>query len=282
MEECERAFRGTRIRASTGNVGLARLRGGLELVRIGEPQRGEMAVWRYGDRFAGRRVRESIRATAGAAVAGAWLAGWGALCVVLFPFLDPREVDREQVERWMGRDPDEILARLEAGGPVPRGLRVRRGDLERVRVLPPEGALPWRLRVAALEGTVELAGEDALRAARLLLPAINRRGAGRRQVRRAVELLDGADGPADFFARAPVRDPTQGFPLPVVELDLPVRLALEMAAHEEAERRALEGELGALEREWIEAERIAAIADRLAIPDEVERRLRDARSRGTG
>jgi hypothetical protein len=294
VEECERAFRGTRIRASTGNVGLARLRGGVELVRVGEPRRGEMAVWRYGRRLAARRVheagRETVRVACGVA-AGAWMAGWTVLSALLVPFTDPgriesfldsREMDREQVERWMGRDPREVLARVEAARPYPHELRVSRGDLERVHVLPAEGSRPWGLRVSSADGTAEIEGAEALRTARLLLPAINRRGAARRHVRLAVELLEGADGPADFFARAPVRDRTQGFPLPVVELDLPVRLALEMAAHEEVERRALEGELAALEREWREAERIAAIADRLALPEDVERRLRDARSGGTG
>ena len=41
------------------------------------------------------------------------------------------------------------------------------------------------------------------------------------------------------------------------------RLALEMAANEDVERRALEGELAELEAAWREAEEIAAIADRL-------------------
>ena len=45
IEECERAFRDTRLRVSTDNIGLARLREGLELVRIGEPQRPR---WRRG------------------------------------------------------------------------------------------------------------------------------------------------------------------------------------------------------------------------------------------
>src|SRR5207237_413052 len=41
------------------------------------------------------------------------------------------------------------------------------------------------------------------------------------------------------------------------------RLALEMAANEDVERRALEGELAELEAAWREAEEIAAIADAL-------------------
>ena len=48
-------------------------------------------------------------------------------------------------------------------------------------------------------------------------------------------------------------------------LDVPLvdRIALEMAAHEEAERRALEGELEALADAWREADEIATIADAL-------------------
>ncbi|MDH3570746.1 MAG: hypothetical protein OER89_11260, partial [Gemmatimonadota bacterium] len=49
FEECERLFRATRIRASTDNIGIAKLKEGLELVRIGEPLRPEFAAWRYGD-----------------------------------------------------------------------------------------------------------------------------------------------------------------------------------------------------------------------------------------
>jgi hypothetical protein len=40
-------------------------------------------------------------------------------------------------------------------------------------------------------------------------------------------------------------------------------LALEMALHDESERRALEGELALLEAAWRDAEDIARVADRL-------------------
>ena len=58
-----------------------------------------------------------------------------------------------------------------------------------------------------------------------------------------------------------------------------IRLALEMAAHEEAERRALAGELEELEEAWREAEEIAAIADQLLTPEEVEEWIRKHRGR---
>jgi hypothetical protein len=50
---------------------------------------------------------------------------------------------------------------------------------------------------------------------------------------------------------------------PLPRLPLVDRLALEMAANEDAERRALDGELAALRAAWREAETIAAIADRM-------------------
>ena len=47
------------------------------------------------------------------------------------------------------------------------------------------------------------------------------------------------------------------------------RLSLEMALHEEQERRALDGELAQLEQAWRDAEEIARIADELLLPEAV-------------
>ena len=56
IEECERYYRDTTIRYSTDNIGLAQLGEGLDLVRIGKPQRPEFAAWRYGRQFMRRRL----------------------------------------------------------------------------------------------------------------------------------------------------------------------------------------------------------------------------------
>ena len=48
VEECERMYRDTIVRVSTDNIGLATVREGLDLVRIGKPLRPEFAAWRYG------------------------------------------------------------------------------------------------------------------------------------------------------------------------------------------------------------------------------------------
>src|SRR3954467_10186424 len=48
VDECERRFRRTTLRYSSGNIGLAWLRDDLELVRVGPALRPEIAAWRYG------------------------------------------------------------------------------------------------------------------------------------------------------------------------------------------------------------------------------------------
>jgi hypothetical protein len=66
---------------------------------------------------------------------------------------------------------------------------------------------------------------------------------------------------------------------PLPRLPLVDRLALEMAANEDAERRALDGELAALRAAWREAETIAAIADGMFLAR--ERLLADPPSRSS-
>src|SRR4051812_6861689 len=57
IEEAEKAFRATRMKVVSDHIGMAQLSDGLELVRIGAPERQEFAAWRYGDQF-GRRRRK--------------------------------------------------------------------------------------------------------------------------------------------------------------------------------------------------------------------------------
>lgn len=54
----------------------------------------------------------------------------------------------------------------------------------------------------------------------------------------------------------------------VRDVPVEIRLALEMKAHEETERRAHEGALKLLERAWKAADALAQIADRLAVGEE--------------
>src|SRR5260370_35851068 len=75
VEQCERLFTSTRLRVSSDNIGLSRLREGLELVRIGRPLRPEMAAGRDGSPFARRPPRYVIgTAAAGGGPAGVLIA----------------------------------------------------------------------------------------------------------------------------------------------------------------------------------------------------------------
>jgi hypothetical protein len=62
----------------------------------------------------------------------------------------------------------------------------------------------------------------------------------------------------------------------LASLTTKTKLALEMALHEEQERRALDGELKGLELAWRSAEEVAAIADDLLLPDGVRLRMNAA------
>ena len=267
IEDCERAFRDTRMRVSTDNIGLARLAEGLELVRVGAPQRPEFAAWRYGDQF-GRRRRRAILIGGGvaAAVTGVLVAGAAAgIGIGGFGGL------------W-GNIPNMINAarkvklRTEDG----RLLTVRGTDFMKARLLgasltgAPQLSIKLKRQVEVFEGA------EALRLAGRLLPAINAYGGGKKTVQEAVRDLDERRGSeaylAQYFGAAGPVD-KKGRPKPVATLPAPTRLALEMALHEEAERRAIEGELTLLEAAWEEAEEIANISDNLLVPGDVEARL---------
>jgi hypothetical protein len=280
IEECERRFRSTKLRASTDNIGLARLTEGTDLVRVGTALRPELAVWRYGRRFrrqhsvavvvhgAQAAVSNTLRvsALAGAFLSGPGLAIRAGIIVAAFG----------AASYWQHR----VVARLHRGGEPP--LLVRRRDLGALAVVRGSSASPdWALQVKHHLGTAKLADDDASRAARVLLPALNWAGGDEVQVATAVRRLESGLDPATLFRSvAESRTmPRMGSGVPLVELPASQRLALEMALHEESERRALDGELAALEQAWREAEEIAAIADSLLVPQSIEQQLARLRSR---
>jgi flagellar biosynthesis regulator FlaF len=116
--------------------------------------------------------------------------------------------------------------------------------------------------------TVHLTGEQAERAVGYVLPAINWAGAERREVQEAVELIEQTrKAPVEFVHDVARR---AGIARRLQDMPSAARLALEMASHEESERRAMEGELALLEAAWRQAEEIAKIADNLLVPESVD------------
>jgi hypothetical protein len=57
IEDAERLFRDTRTQVQSENIGLAKLRDGTRLVRVGQALAGELAAWRYGESLVQRRRR---------------------------------------------------------------------------------------------------------------------------------------------------------------------------------------------------------------------------------
>ncbi|MEO7042758.1 MAG: hypothetical protein ABI035_10895 [Gemmatimonadaceae bacterium] len=284
IEECERLFRATSLRMSTDHIGLARVSEGLELVRVGSPQRPEMAAWRYGDQF-GRRRRRYYMVMAGAAAAGGALvlghaalglfAGGGGL--INLPFQAVVAVRRRRV-----------IARVSTlDGIVPVTL----GLLPKARII--QSGSDWQLSLAyrrdrvkgaykwwaykprrAMDNTVLLDSRDALPALAAILPSVNGSGGSKRNVQSAVKMVEEA-GSASKLLNSAVSlaikpgwnaTPEQG---KLSKIPIEARLALEMVTHEDDERRALEGELAVLEARWKEAEEIAGISDNMFLPSSI-------------
>ncbi len=288
---------------STDEIGLARLAEGLELIRVGQPLRPEFAAWRYGDQFVSRRRRaRKILWPVGAARWGWRFITYGAGA----GFLDHIGLHAAMLvgggvtvvgvsgRQWWER---RVVTRVRVGM---RTVDVRQKDLSHATFrLPtsddeetPDG---WVLRLHHSGGAIRLQGDPARRAAGAILTRLNWAGGPRDRVVAATRMLSNAGGPEQYLAQAAARlarprtvrgkAPSvwsmsmsaawSGVPPDVINADTLAgleatnRMALEMALHEESERRAMEGELAALLLAWREAEEVAAISDNLFLPASV-------------
>lgn len=287
IEDAERLYRATRLRAATDQIGLARLRDGTELVRIGEPLRPEFAAWRYGDQFGRRRKRQMLVAGAGvgavvAIVAGGLAAG---ASVGGFGWLMAR-LARAAVKG----NPRSVVARIKTDDD--QLLRVRLGHLSETTI--DQGVNgPIAINVRHEGGRQRFEGSEAMRVAATLMPKVNRFGGNKQTVAEAVDALEARNGPEGYLeslvriAPKVTRPPEYLMKRLSLMREMPdyglfgfsniQRLAFEMALHEEAERRAMQGELAELERAWRDAEEIAKIADDLLVPETVDKRIAELR-----
>jgi hypothetical protein len=296
LEQCERRFQRSHLRAATDNIGLARLPSGLDLIRVGRAPRTEIAAWRYG-----RRLPPPVAAFARAR----GLADRAAdRALARLARSVPALRRRYEPSTWLRihRQPERVIDAV----PLGDGSRalVRYRHLERAELVRPGRLEPWLLAIDHETGPILLSGDAGLRAAGRIFAAMNG-SATDPELRAALQRLEEAGDPDGYFSRVARlalrtswgREPDAPRDLPVVPggasaserlalqltsrsfwarggtgseartllpwLPFVDRLALEMAANEERERRALEGEMEALEAAWREAEEIAAIADGL-------------------
>jgi hypothetical protein len=286
VEQAERQFRDARLRTQSENIGLAKLPDGTRLIRVGEALQGELAAWRYGDTLVSRRKNYLIATGAAVAVGVVVIGGLSALTGA-GAFGGIFNGVGQWYRRYQGQKVFHHLPPERSGLPAP--LLLRRWHLERARLLPGANGtlaleIPHAFRKDAPRGRWNRRNPDLNP---LVLPEaearavltrgsvhFNAKGADRKRVGQALELLASAGSAEGFLhdlaseprritvqrrARRRWREGDQ----PVLEG--PHRLALEMALHEEDERRALEGELTVLQAAWRDAEEIAGIADRLAL-----------------
>jgi len=306
IDDCERMFRLTRLRLSTANIGLARLREGLELVRIGPALLPEIAAWRYGDQLV-QRHSLVMRGFGQVLRGGAWLGDQANR--LIHEVRDTERRDDPLTRLRLYRRRRRVLdVTTDSEG---KSVILRYGDLPEASLLRPEPHAPWRMLVRHQGGLSTLNGEPALRTAGKLLAAINIYGGTPDEVAYASAKVEDAGNDTSYFARVfaiAMRTSWGRFPQAPAELAvarpmsmaerlalyvsnrsfwsrgaigsdpatsllaLPVvdRLALEMAAHEDSERRAMAGELAELEAAWKEAEEIAEIADAMFDDEELE------------
>jgi hypothetical protein len=179
-------------------------------------------------------------------------------------------------ERIVTGSPDRIVARLsvtDVGNVTVKGKHLNHLQL----VARDEGRWTLGLPHPNKKQIVTLEGQPAVQALAKLLPQLNRFGGSRDRVQEAVSLIEHQTDPLRFFDVAARQAMGRDKPK-IASLPEATRLALEMAAHEDSERRALEGELALLEQAWKEAEEVAAIADNMFLPAFVEEWMRKHRN----
>jgi hypothetical protein len=291
IEDCERLFYGTRTRVSSENIGLARHAEGTELVRIGVPMRPEFAAWRYGDQF-GRRRKKAILVGVGTGAVIGTIAIAGVVTGVLSGALVGQSGNFVNIIRN-----SRTLVRIrEEDGKI---LKLKAPHLEKARILSAGEDDEWVIEINKGNLNRRWEGAEALQIANRIIPSINRGGAGKATVQDAVREIEAAGHPMEFLKMASIEANGDGGNLwtraegdgswraikekhigLVHKLPRHTKLALEMALHEEQERRALQGELKSLEAVWKQAEEIAAISDSLLLPEGADEFLEEHRRDG--
>jgi hypothetical protein len=280
VEEADKRFTDSRLRVQSENIGLCKLPDGTRLIRVGDALAGELAAWRYGDQLV-RRRRQYLIAGAATATAGVVLLGG---IVALGVGTGLGGFWSVFAQGWEERQSRKIIHRLPASlSPTGREVAIRRWHVQGARLAEADGG-DIGLRIPDIDrekrktdgwgrmkfgtGTELLVPGDQ---ARLVLSramvTVNKKGASRDRVGDAVRLIEHARSAEDYLRQAAARGGVLGKREGMEKQQLtPVgALALEMALHDESERRAMQGELSALEAAWRQAEEIAEIAD--ALPD---------------
>lgn len=249
-----------RLLASTDNVGLLRARN-LEVVRVGRARLPEESWWRYGRELHRRRERTrrlAATASVGGAVAfaGSLAAGGVSMFAAWFFFNKGQAVVsaarwlRFGSTAWQGRG--ECAACGEVHGKYPFSGRSRlvwsadgEAQAMKVKVPCPYCWGPW----------VDVRGQESVAMLRRVLAYHHFSGASERRIRGATKLVEAVGGAERLPSRILPRGKT------VYGMGRTGAVALEIALHEEQEKRLLQMEVAELEDRWRREEELAEIID---------------------
>ena len=195
IETAEKLFRDARKRVSTDNIGLAKLRDGTTLVRIGEAQRPEFAAWRYGDQFGRRRRRQMLIAGAGIGALGALVIGGVTVGVGIGGFGWMLARAGSTIVRG---SPEAVVASVRTDDG--KTLRVRRRHLLETSISRGRDA-PFAVDLRYVNGQSHFEGVDAMRIASIVVPAANRFGGNKEEVAKAVGEIEQSGGTEGFLDR---------------------------------------------------------------------------------
>jgi hypothetical protein len=276
VEDAERLFRDARMRVQSENIGLARLPDGTRLIRVGAALQGELAAWRYGDQLIKRHRRHRMLAGAVTVAGIVGFAGVAYAAVGYGTFYIAQSIGRSMWKGYLRSRPIHTLAPHET--PDGRPVTLRRRHLEGAVLQPAaEGGVELSLPRAVMapsprwegirvESPIVLPDSAARRVLERGMVHLNASGADRDRLGQALGLIASAGSAEEYISGtassrlALARDDQTERWMPAT-----TALALEIALHEEQERRALRGELSVLAAAWRDAEPVADIADRLSV-----------------
>ena len=263
LEELEKMVRDeARVLSRTDNVALMRA-GPLEIVRVGRAKLREEAWWRYGRELRQRRERFQKLSAAGtigaaAAIAGSWATG-GLGFVGAWIVWNRAPALVTGGARWLRFGSTAWRGRGECtrcGRAIGRVRYSQRGSLVLTAEEESPGVIVSCLYCErARDSGLLLQGQEATRTLRRVLGYHHFAGASGGRVDKAVRLIEASGGPE----RLPSRILKRGRPLG--EVGRVGRVALEIAVHEETERRLLEMKVAELEAHWRREEELAQIMD---------------------
>jgi hypothetical protein len=251
-------------------------RDGMQLVRIGQPSRSEMATWRYARVFQQRR-RHAYIAAAAISVVGMGVIGVNQWSPALYSAIPAIGSLPALTNVWhLYREFVRPVARVPDASGAETVLRGQ--DVTNVFLAP--DADGWMLRVARRHGRPYAARRRRDQHAGSPPGVLKSRGRARRRrdgCRRTTQHRGLGRRVSARGRRAQCGDGALtrsiGNPAPWSRA-----LRSRWALHEETERRADDGDLAALHDAWRDAESLAAIADQLTLPAWMSERMRGLRS----